>query len=283
MKAFVVTGANGYLGGSLYRFLKEQGCTIVSLQRILDDDEIKKNQVRFSLKNSLAPDIFKSAEILVHCAYDPSPVSWRDIEETNIKGSIRLFQAAQAGGIKKIIYISSISAFDNCQSLYGKAKLAIEQEVVARGGLVIRPGLIFGNKLGGFLAGLQSLVIHCPLIPLIGRGDQILYFSHIEDLCRLIFKLSCESCDNSSVPIIAACENGRPFREVLRILAYQKNKSPMLISVPWKIIWFSLKFLELLGIQMRFRSDNVISLEHQNPHPDFSFLKDIGFSFRDFD
>ena len=232
MKTFAVAGSNGYLGSSLCQFLKQRNCRIIFLQRAKDNKEAGEKPVFFSLKDSPNPEVFKSADVLVHCAYDPIPVSWEEIDEVNVQGSIRLFQAAWAGGIKQVIYISSISAFDNCESLYGQAKLAIEKEVARRGGIIVRPGLIFGGRLGGFLAGLKSLALRLPLIPLIGRGNQILYFSHIEDLCELIFKLSSKPNVIPSIPITAASEKGRSFREILSILARQENKSPLLIPVP---------------------------------------------------
>jgi nucleoside-diphosphate-sugar epimerase len=283
MKTFAVTGANGYLGGSLCQFLKQHDCRVISLQRAKGDMGTGEKPVFFSLKDSPNPEVFKSAEVLVHCAYDPIPVSWKEITEVNVQGSIRLFKAARAGGIKQIIYISSISAFDNCESLYGQAKLTIEKEVARFGGSIIRPGLIFGGRLGGFLAGLKSLAMRLPVIPLIGSGNQILYFSHIEDLCELIFKLSSQPNVVPSIPITAACENGTTFKKILSILARQGNKSPLLIPVPWKIIWLSLKILEWAGIRMGFRSDSVISLVHQNSHPDFNALKEINLPFRNFD
>ena len=283
MRTYAVTGANGYLGSFLCQFIKQQNCRVISLQRSRNDKGAGENSGFFSLKHLPSPQVFKGAEVLVHCAYDPIPVSWKDISEVNVQGSIRLLQAAQAGGIKQIIYISSISAFDNCNSLYGQAKLEIEKEVVRLGGAIIRPGLIFGAKLGGFLASLKSLAIRLPVIPLIGKGDQTLYFSHIEDLCELIFELSSKPDIFPFTPITAASEKGKTFREILTTLAHQENKSPLLIPVPWKIFWMSLKILEGAGIRMGFRSDSVISLVHQNPHPDFSVIKELSASFRNFD
>ncbi len=282
MKTFAVTGANGYLGSALCQFLKQRNCKVISLQRSYNYKDLEEKPVFFSLKDFQNPEVFNKAEALVHCAYDPIPVSWKDISEINVQGSIRLFQAAQAGGIKQIIYISSISAFDNCDSLYGKAKLAIEKEVARLGGIIIRPGLIFGGQLGGFLASLKSIATHLPLIPLIGRGNQILYFSHIEDLCGLIYKLSSTPNAIISLPITAASQKGKTFKEILITLAYQENKTPLLIPVPWKIIWMSLKILEGARIRIGFRSDSVISLVNQNPHPDFNVLKEINSSFRNF-
>ena len=154
IKTFAVTGANGYLGGALCEFLKERDSNVILLQRTKDNKETVDKSVFFSLEDLPNSEVFKNVDVLVHCAYDPIPVSWKEISTINIQGSIQLFEAARIGGVKQIIYISSISAFDNCKSLYGQAKLKIEKEVAKIGGAIIRPGLIFGENIGGFLASL---------------------------------------------------------------------------------------------------------------------------------
>ena len=76
---------------------------------------------------------------LVHCAYDFKPLRWDEIRAVNVEGARKLFPAARAAGVEKIICISSISAYDGCRSLYGKAKLEIEKIALDNGALVIRP------------------------------------------------------------------------------------------------------------------------------------------------
>ena len=76
----------------------------------------------------------------MHCAYDFSLLRREDINHVNVAGSERLFAAAHEAGIGTLVYTSSISAFEGCRSLYGKAKLEIERRAGAYGALVIRPG-----------------------------------------------------------------------------------------------------------------------------------------------
>ena len=177
-----------------------------------------------------------------------------------------------------------MSAFDDCKSLYGHAKLAIEKELIRMNiaGVIIRPGLIFGGDLAGFLANVKSFATRLPLIPLIGKGNQVLHFSSIEDLCELIFKLISTPSLAPCIPITAACETGKAFKEIVRLLALQENKSPLLVPIPWQIVWLGLKALELSGIKIGFRSDSVVGLVHYNRYPDFSALKRIGLSFKNF-
>ena len=50
----------------------------------------------------------------------------------------------------------------------------------------------------------------------------------------------------------------------------------------WRAVWLGLKTAELARLRLGYRSDSVISLVHQDPHPDFSALKELGVTVREF-
>ncbi len=126
---------------------------------------------------------------LVHCAYDFTPLTWEELAAVNIEGSKKVIQAAKAAKVPKIIFISSISAFDGCRSLYGKAKLEIEKFALANGALVVRPGLVYGGVAGGMFGKLAQQVSKSAIIPMIGNGSQIQFLVHNEDLSCLYRKI----------------------------------------------------------------------------------------------
>src|SRR6185295_8177654 len=146
------------------------------------------------------------------------------------------------------------------------------------------PGLIYstpiaesGGMVGSILQSLQG-----GLIPLIGKGDQRLYLSHENDLARLIEWLLQNPPAMDDAPITAA--NPRPYslREIIQLLAQttDANKATLL-PVPWRLAWAGVRSLEAAGVKTKFRSDSILSLVHQNPHPDFSGVPDE-IIFRDF-
>ena len=122
----------------------------------------------------------------MHCAYDFKPLRREEIRAVNVKGSRKLFQAARAADVGKIICISSISAYDGCCSLYGRAKLEIEKIALENGALVIRPGLVYGSGPGGMFGKLTTQVRKSSVIPMIGDGSQIQFLVHNGDLCAFI-------------------------------------------------------------------------------------------------
>lgn len=280
-----ITGTNGYLGSRLARAMKQNGWTVYHLTRqkseAVDDGQLS---VPFSLSEGAPMNFFRDEGIdtLIHCAYDFRLTKWSDIFAQNVRGSVRLMETAKAEGVKRIVYISSMSAFTECQSLYGKAKLAIEKEAFRLGAIVIRPGLIFGDEPGAMLGALNKAIKSSSIVPLIGNGKQVLYPVHEDDLAALIQKLCDEDNSGINVPIIAASENGQTFSGILETLAAINKKSVRLVPVPWRLIWALLKAAEACGLKVSFHSDSVVSLVNQDPYPCFDLTRKTGISFRDF-
>ena len=235
---------------------------------------------RFALGEAIPSGLFDEVDALVHCAYDFSVSGWDEIRRVNVDGSIALLQAAKDAGVGRLVFISSMSAFPGCRSLYGRAKLEVERAAAALGAVIVRPGLVYGSESGGMIGALGKL-LRLPLVtPLVGSGRQVLYLVHEDDLGTMITEL-CTTNVPVARPVIAA--NARPYelREILRILGRRTGRRTMLLPVPWQIEWLALRGAETIGLRMRLRSDSLISLINQDPTPDFA--PSAAYEFRDFE
>lgn len=282
---FAVTGANGYLGQRLVNGIRRMNlnCKVYELMHRLPANQAP-SQVYFDLVSEFNAELLKQVDVLIHCAYDFQLLKWKSIYEVNVLGSKRLFEEASKAGVKKIIYISTLSSFEGCKSLYGKAKLLIEKEAQKIGAVVIRPGLIYGVDPGGMVGNLKKAVSRLPILPLIGTGRQIQYLVHEDDLTGLILKLAAEAQDqNNGRVIAAAAEKKFYFRDILKILARHQSRKVLFVPIPWQMAYWGLKCLELLGVQIQFRSDSVLSLINQDPSPPFEETRQLGVRFREFD
>ena len=103
-----ITGASGYLGQHLVVALRKDGLQIRELNRTCDKPS--KSCIPFHLGQKIDENSLSGVDILVHCAYDYSKVDWRDIHEINVVGTMLLLRSAKKAKIKRIVYISSISA-----------------------------------------------------------------------------------------------------------------------------------------------------------------------------
>jgi nucleoside-diphosphate-sugar epimerase len=247
---FAITGADGYVGSRISEELAKHGKVI------------QLGSAQFSLGQRGLGSMLKGADVLIHCAYDFTLQSWNEIERVNVQGSLALFAAARRAGVKRIIFISSMSAFDGCRSNYGRAKLAIERsarkyhpQVV-----IVRPGLVYDERPGGVVGSMRKLA-RLPLVPLIG-GKQQLYYCHSADLAKAIYKLSKGAAQK---PVYAACSKQHSFGEALRILVPARY-----VPVPAGIAYVGLRMAEIMHIPLGLRSDSLVGLMNPNPHPEFT-------------
>jgi nucleoside-diphosphate-sugar epimerase len=278
-KICAITGSNGYVGGCVKKYFAARGWEILELTR-----EPKENSraLKFQLGAEISPASLAGVDALVHCAYDFKPLRRDEIHEVNVAGSRKILEAARVAKIPKIIFISSISAFDGCRSLYGRAKLAIEKIALESSALVIRPGLVYGNDSGGMFGKLTAQVRNSSVISMIGDGSQIQYLVHNEDLCAFIESYAAETIEIAPQILTAANEQPWQFKQLLLEIARAQNKKIRFIPLPWRLIWAGLKTAELCGLKLNFRSDSLVSLMHQNPKPDFSANSKVGLNCRPF-
>jgi len=272
-----LTGAHGYVGSVLRRALEANGWSVLSLVR---HPAPGSNEIPWSLEmpgsDSSDPAAAPVAETfrergvsaLVHAAWDMSLVRRRDMERINVLGSIRLLAGARAANLRRIIFISSISAYEGVSSLYGQTKLAVERAALVAGGVVIRPGMVFGEPPGAMFAALQRQAAHS-MILLPGNGSYPQYFVHQDDLAAAALQALAMD-DPPVVPVTVAHPRAWPFRSLLAELGVAQGSRPRFLPVPWRLLYTALRTGEAAGLKMPFRSDSLYSLVHQNPHPEMN-------------
>jgi nucleoside-diphosphate-sugar epimerase len=279
-KICAITGSNGYVGGCVKNYFAAHGWDILELTR---SPKAGTRAVKFQLGGEISPSVFENVGALVHCAYDFKPLRRDEIRAVNVAGSRKILEAARAAKITKIIFISSISAFAGCRSLYGDAKLEIEKIALYCGALVLRPGLVYGDGSGGMFGKLAAQIRNSSVIPMIGDGSQIQFLVHNEDLCAFIEKFAAGKIEVAPQILTAANEQPWPFKKLLLEIARGLGRKPKFIPLPWRLVWLGLKSAEVCGLKLNFRSDSLFSLMNQNPAPDFSANSKVGLACRPFE
>jgi len=274
-----ITGVGGYLGSCVAGHFVAAGWRILALGRRPAADQ---SSVPFRLGDEISPEPLRGAQALVHCAYDFSVIRPAEVMRVNVEGTRKLFAAARLAGIPRLVCVSSISAFDGCRSVYGQAKLAIEEIARLSGALTVRPGLIWGDPPGGTFGRLVEQVTGARVVPLIGDGSQIQFLVHRDDLADLIVRYCTDSMPPPSAPLTVAHARPWPFRELLRAIAEPGGRSPIFLPLPWRLIWGGLRAAEWLRLPLNFRSDSVVSLMNQNPASDLTGAERLGITCRAF-
>jgi nucleoside-diphosphate-sugar epimerase len=279
-KICAITGANGYVGGCVKKFFAARDWEIFELSR---RPKPGARSFQFQLGDDLSPELLSGVDAFVHCAYDFAVLRWDEIAAVNIEGSRKALEAARAANVSKIVFVSSISAYDGCRSLYGKAKLQIEKIALANGALVVRPGLVHGGVAGGMFGRLAQKLRKSAVVPLMGGGKQIQFLVHSDDLCAFIEKYAAGAIEIPPRILTAANERPWPFKDLITAIAHAQGKKPTFIPVPWQLVWLALKSAEAFGLRLNFRSDSLVSLMYQNPAPDFLANAGVGLVCRPFD
>ena len=273
-----ITGSGGYVGHHLTQFLRARGWSVREFSRAPRTPD----GVAFRLGDPLVAGALDEVRMLVHCAYDFTQRGWDQIYRVNVRGTQQLLDAAVVAKVPRIVCLSSISAFDGARSLYGRAKLAIEQAAIERGAWVLRPGLVYGGVNGGMFGKLLERVRSLRIIPLIGSGSQPQYLVHADDLARPIAEYGSGSLAPASRVVTLAHPSAWEIRLLLRALASTLNKDVALIPIPWQFSWAALRMAEGIGISMPFTSDSIVSFVNQNPSPDFGSASRAGIVCREF-
>ena len=278
-KTCLVTGASGYLGGRVKAALQQLGWRVVELTR---NPAPGSGVIRFQLGEEVSPEILAGAKALVHCAYDFKQLYWADIHRVNVAGSEKLLRAARQAKIENVVHISSISAFDGCRSLYGKAKLETEKIAHAPGAFVLRPGLIYGDSPAGMFGKLIGQVEGAKILPLFGGGAQIQYLVHEQDLSAFICDCTEGKISPPATPVTIANEQPWTFRQILETIARARGKSISFVPMPWRLVWAAIKGAELCRVPLNFRSDSLVSFIYQNSKPSFAEQRELKIACRPF-
>jgi NAD dependent epimerase/dehydratase family enzyme len=156
-------------------------------------------------------------------------------------------------------------------------KLAVERTILDEGGVVIRPGLVYGDFPGG-MAGTLRTISRLPLWPRFGSAR--LYLAHDEDIAPAMRKVL-EGYRDLSGQILGFA-NPRPLdlSSILTGLS-ATNERRHDIPVPAKLVMTALRLLEQAGVPLPFRSDSLLGLvEPAELLPGQGLLLERGIEFR---
>ena len=130
MNKYVITGGAGFIGSALARAcLTDDGHQVVVIDNLLSGHERNLEEVRHAIQfsrldirdyDAIAPAI-QGADAVFHLAAIPSvPRSISDpvpSHEVNIDGTFQVLRAAAAGGVRRVVYAASSSAYGDTEVL----------------------------------------------------------------------------------------------------------------------------------------------------------------------
>jgi len=130
MSKYVITGGAGFIGSALARAcVADSGHQVVVIDNLLSGHERNLEEIRDRIQFSrldirnyddIAP-VIAGADVVFHLAAIPSvPRSISDpvpSHEVNIDGTFQVLRAAAAGGVRRLVYAASSSAYGDTEVL----------------------------------------------------------------------------------------------------------------------------------------------------------------------
>ena len=226
MSHYVVTGGAGFIGSAIVRSLLREGArNVVVLDNLLTGNERNLEEVRGSIDfqradirhyDEIAP-ILKGAAVVFHEAAIPSvPRSIDDpvpSHEVNADGTFNVLRAAREGGVGRVVYAASSSAYGDTevlpkvehmvprpkspyalQKLIGEYYATIFHGVYGLETVSIRYFNVYGPRqdptspYSGVLSLFLKHVLARTAPTIFGDGEQSRDFTYVEDVAELNLK-----------------------------------------------------------------------------------------------
>jgi len=274
MKA-LVTGANGFTGSHLVKALEQRGDVVVGLVRKSSNlERLSDCKVQFVYGEITDRDALKTAMTGVDWVFHTAAyvelglVDAAEMERVNVEGTRAVMEVAQAVGVSKVVYCSTIGVFGDTKgqvvdetfqrtqadfsSAYDRTKYEAQQIVdqfAAKGLPVVSilPSGIFGADDPHFGPVLQQFLKKG--LKLWAGGDRITGIVHVDDLVAAMI-LAAEKAKPGEHYIISAGD--LTTREMFNLLS-QETGIPVPREAPKPLVRLAGNLLDPIGRLLKWQ------------------------------
>jgi nucleoside-diphosphate-sugar epimerase len=249
-----ITGPTGFIGSALVKYFTEHGYKVIQFSRNsqVTDETITR---AYDLTASISDDLFCDVDILIHCAFIKKEVN-KDAEHLNYSGTKQLIESSRKQSVKKIIFFSTVSAHEQASSAYGKSKFSIHDLLDINNDVIVQCSLVIGN--GGLFHTLLQYALTHKLIPLIGKGQQIVQLIVIEDVLRFIEQTIID--DRKGIFVLANNER-LTYRQVFEMISRVYKRKLYFIPIPVFVLKTIIGISTLLRLQLPVSRENIAGFE----------------------
>jgi nucleoside-diphosphate-sugar epimerase len=260
----LVTGATGLLGSHLVDRLLEQGHEVRALSRKTSDTSHLKTTgaemmfASFEDYNTILATVH-DVDVVIHTAARVMPGwgTWEDFESAAVKGTKNLLEASVEAGVKRFVYISSVTVLGknclqdipadesssceigpvNCHTFYEWSKLMGEQtalEYHKQGNInvtIVRPGMIYGPRCRLLTERIFSYLKMLPIVFLPGKGNAKTALVYVTDVADCIIMAATSDKAVGQIYNVAPAHEVR-YRDFVEAMARAMGKPEFQITMP---------------------------------------------------
>ena len=189
VRTLAITGATGFVGSAALDTALEQGFTLRALTRRDQPAREGVTWVKGTLNDAEALlELAQGADAMIHIAGLTNTPDPAEFETANVTGTANVIAAMKAAGLKRLVFVSSLSAREPALSQYGASKARAEELVEASGldWTSVRPPAVYGPRDVDMFELFRSAKMGVvPLPP--GGGTSLI---HVTDLAELLVTLA---------------------------------------------------------------------------------------------
>ncbi|MBT3514969.1 MAG: NAD-dependent epimerase/dehydratase family protein [Nitrospina sp.] len=247
--SILVTGASSEMGSVLIKqLLSNSGLEIKAMVHcsVVNVLGCEIRQGNLNNPGSLVQAL-SGIDTVVHMAALTKTPRESDYFETNVRGTQNLIDVCSAGGVKKIIYISSSAASLNGGG-YSRSKLEAEQRIKRSGmkWVILRPSEVYGQRMGP-INRLINWIQKFIFVPVIGAGQCKLSPVFIDDVVSAI-ALSIFNKELENETIVLAGPEELTFNDLVDRIALYFGVNRFKLHLPADLIKFGIIVTSRIGI-----------------------------------
>ncbi|MBV7259338.1 NAD-dependent epimerase/dehydratase family protein [Erythrobacter crassostreae] len=186
--SIAITGATGFVGSATLEVALHRANSVRALTRGEQPRQKQVEWVRGTLDDTAAlAKLVEGTDAVVHIAGLTSTPNPERFEAANVAGTANMIAAAKAAGVKRFVFVSSLSAREPGLSAYGGSKARAEELVKASGldWTIVRPPAVYGPRDVDMFELFRTAKFGVVPVPAEGKTSII----HVEDLARLLIAL----------------------------------------------------------------------------------------------
>ncbi len=279
----LVTGASGSIGLQFVNILQHNSFSVRILSRKALPSHLFEKPVESVVGDMTDNDCLKKAicnvEIVFHLAAklhinNPDEKDLEDYINVNVKGTVALVRAAEKYGVRRFIYISTISVYGNTKSFqvadelsplklstyYARTKYEAEKYVLGAKnlttntqiGIVLRAASVYGPNMKGNYVSLIRALRKNLFLP-IGKGLNRRTLIYIDDLISACLV----AAKHPKAPgRIFNVTDGQPhsFSEIIETVCKCLHKRPPRFFIPFNVAYYLTYILEKFAKLVNKRS-----------------------------
>lgn len=291
MKNILMTGASGFIGQALSKYLVANNYHVTeAVRRSKKTEEISSNLVKRLNIGDISLDIDRKEQLnaidcIIHLAgrahvnNDASEDPLLEFRKVNTAGTLNLANSAVAAGVKRFIFLSSIGVNGNQSDTpfteqdtpnpvewYAISKLEAEiglKEIAKTSNMdvvIIRPPLVYGMNAPGNFSKLWKAVMKGLPLPL-GAIHNKRSFIAIDNLVDLI-KTCIQHPNAAGQTFLASDDNDLSTTEFIKLIANSAKKPIRLLPMPASLIKIMASILGKSAMAQRLCGSLQIDISH---------------------